>query len=348
METSAATLAPSAAADREEAPIRAVDCRWLFALYAVIPLSVAIVAFDLLIFDRHLLLNYLPYAPEQWPYWTLVFGLPHIVASLLTMADREYIGHYRRILLWPLVGFALIAAAGLYGPQPIGKQTLFTVVAFYTVYHVLSQQLGLTLMMLGTPPSRTFLAWKWTAILAGAAMYTLVFGHYYGMRRVWLGPVNLYDVLHYAAGFLTAGVIVLAFRLGKLGRHRIGSWYMWGNVALLVASFALLELRYTVFVVIMPRIIHDITAFTVYITHDANRNRRDPRNLLYRLTHFTRLPPWIVLPATALAVAYLLTTNTQVVWVNMAVVTISFLHYYFEGFIWRNPNPHRLQVAFRR
>ena len=41
-------------------------------------------------------------------------------------------------------------------------------------------------------------------------------------------------------------------------RHRIGVWYLWGNV--LILSTAIQEVGYASFVILIPRIIHDVTA----------------------------------------------------------------------------------------
>lgn len=347
---SAALPAAAREADRQAAVspegLRHLDCRWLFALYALIPLSLLAVALDRFVFDGWMLAR-LPVNPEFWPFWTVVFGLPHIIASLLTMADREYLAYYRRVLFWPAVIFAGIAAAGLLGPQPLAFRLLFVFVAFYTVYHVMAQQFGLTLMIMGARPSRTYLAWKWCSILAAFAIYAMVYGQR-ELGAIYFGDTALFDLLGYAAGLLSAAVFVLGRQLARGARTRLGQWYLWGNVALVLSTYLVLEAGYLLFVVLMPRIIHDVTAYMVYVSHDTNRNRERPRNYLYRLTHFTRLPPLIVLPLVSGGIAYLLTASASIVWVNILVLTVSFLHYYFEGFIWRGNTPHRAWVSFKR
>src|SRR5690625_2245437 len=244
-----------------DAKLQAIDCRWLFALYGIIPLSLAVIAADSLWLNGELLHRYLPSDPQQWPFWTVIFGLPHIIASMLTMADREYLSHYRHTLFWPLVLFAGIASAGYIGPQPISLNLLFVFLAFYTVYHVLAQQLGLTLMMMGIPPTRTFRVWKWLALFSGFAVYIIVYGQH-RLGEIAVGPYTLYEVLAAVAGVLTAGVIVLALRLSRASRHAIGTWYLWANVALIVSAFLINEIGYTLFVILIPRIIHDVTAYT--------------------------------------------------------------------------------------
>jgi hypothetical protein len=326
---------------------RAIDCRLLLGLYSVVPAALALAIMDTVALDGFLAHRYLPREPAHWPFWTVIFGLPHIIASMITLADREYIDHYRGRLFWPLTIFAIIAAAGHFGPQPIGEQLLFVFLAFYTIYHVLSQQLGLTLVMMGMPPSPAFKAWKWLAITAGFALYTIVYGRQ-PLGNISLGGISLYELLGYTAAMLSAALVVAAIHVSGQARHAFGVWYLWGNVALILSAFLVLELGYTVFVILMPRVIHDLTAFAVYITHDSNRNRDRPRNLLYRMTRFTRLPPGILLPLLALGIAYAMTSHQDLAAVNMAIIAITLLHYYIEGFIWRGPNPHRSQIAFRR
>ena len=46
----------------------------------------------------------------------------------------------------------------------------------------------------------------------------------------------------------------------------------------------------------------------------------------------------------SVGIAYLLTSYQHYVLVSILVLTQSFLHYYFEGFIWRR-NPHRRYVT---
>ncbi|QJD59362.1 hypothetical protein HG264_10820 [Pseudomonas sp. gcc21] len=329
-------------------PLQVLDCRWLLALYAVVPVSLALVLIDSLVLDGRLLRQHIPVDPMQWPFWTVIFGLPHIVASLLTMADSEYISHYRRSLLLPFMGFAGLTSLAIFGPQPLGEQSMFIFLAFYTIYHVLAQQLGLTLMMMGVPPSGVFKTWKWLSILCGFVIYVTVYSASLLGYELFAG-VSAFEFLMAIAGLMCAAVIVLAFRLTRTSRNRIGVWYLWSNVAMLTSVLLIHEIGYTLFVILIPRVIHDITAFMIYITHDTNRNRAAPVNLVYRLTHFSKLPPIIVLPAASIAIAYVLTSLQDDY--RLAVVfalTITLVHYYFEGFIWRGGNPHRQHIEFRR
>lgn len=328
-----------------------IDCRWLLALYALIPLSLLAIMVDTLLLNGQGIEQYLPDRPEQWPFWTVIFGLPHIIASLLTMSDREYLSFYRRSLLWPLIIFAAVASAGHFGPQPLSYNLLFVIFAFYTIYHVLAQQLGLTLMMMGIAPGRLFRYWKWTSVLAGFAIYINVYGQQYmGNMAFSLGDrvIDIQQLFTWMAALLCAAQLILAWRLAPSSRHRIGVWYMWSNVALLLSALLINHIGYTLFVILIPRVIHDLTAYTVYITHDRNRNRQGRINPLYRLTGGGGLSPLLLLPALSIAIAFVLSSHQHYPVISIAILTVSFLHYYFEGFIWRGPNPHRDYVNFIR
>lgn len=340
----ATTIGPTTVAGGNA--IRELNCYWLLALYALIPLSLLVVVVDKFWLDGWFI-NEMPLSPEQWPLWTLFLGFPHVVASLLTMADRDYLMHYRKVLLWPLLLFAGICAAGVYGPAPWSRNGLFIFFAFYTMYHLFAQQLGLTLMMMGVPPNRTYKVWKWCSVTVAFLVYAMVFNPTI-LVDITFGPVNLRQVLEFVAPLAVAAVIVCGLQLTRISRSKIGTWYLWGTCALLVSTYIFFEMHYQFFVVFVARIIHDISAYMVYISHDSNRNRDQARNYFYRLARFTRLPVIALLPLASVGIAYVMTSSEYIGWVSVAVLTLSFLHYYFEGFIWRGVNPHRASVKFKR
>lgn len=133
----------------------------------------------------------------------------------------------------------------------------------------------------------------------------------------------------------------------KAAKNRLGIWYLWSNVAMVFACFIAVWFNYYAFVIVIPRVIHDITAFIVYATHDNNRNKDKPVNIFYRLTAFTRLPPWILCPIIAIAIAYpMVHFKSQIL--TFIVFTLIYFHYYFENIIWRGNSLHRQQVSFIR
>jgi hypothetical protein len=324
-----------------------VDGRWLLALYLIIPLSLLVVLADLLLLGRHWQQQWLPDDPNDWAVWALLFGLPHIVASALTVAKPAYIGHFWRRLLPALLVFCAISLLGLLGPQPLSYQVLFVFFAAFTVYHVLSQQLGIGLVLAGLRPDALFLRWKWTAIVSGLAIYLNVYGQQF-LGRVQIAGVDLYQLLGVAGALLCAALMLLTWQLARLTEGRLGRAYLWANALLLLSALLIDRLGYTLFVILMPRLIHDLTAYSVYITHDRNRNQGGEPGWLYRWLPRGRWVPLLWLPLCSVAIAWPL-NNLQHYWPVAAVVfVVSFMHYYYEGFVWRGDSPLRRHVRFSR
>jgi hypothetical protein len=155
-------------------PMHTLDRRWLLVLYAVVPFALGVMLRDQLLLGGYLRQAVLPVAPDEWPAWTIVFGMPHVIAGLLTMADREYLGYYRRRLRWPLLGFGAISIAAATGPGQLAFGVALWL-GLYTVTHLLTQQIGLSFTMLRKPPLGWMRLWKWTMLVLGVLMYAGLF-----------------------------------------------------------------------------------------------------------------------------------------------------------------------------
>jgi hypothetical protein len=134
---------------------------------------------------------------------------------------------------------------------------------------------------------------------------------------------------------------VLGYRIAKDSKSPKGTLYLYANLAMLVAVYAFWELGYAVFVIMIPRFVHDITAFYIYAVHDHNRNLQTRHNYIYR--SFAFASPLILCPVLAIAMSAVLESY---VWFVAPLLIITLLHYYTESFIWRGDSPHRRQVAF--
>ena len=317
-----------------------VHSKVLFALYAIIPAVALLVIADTVWFDQGLKRHHLPSQPDEWAFWTVIFSMPHIVASVMMMADPEYLHAYGRRMVRPVVG---IIAFAIGAPFLLGTQAFFLIFAFYTMYHVLGQQFGLTLMMLGRKPDRWFSGWKWISVVASFLIYAAIFAAAF-MEREVLGH-SLTGWARYAAAALLVLATALAWRLSRESRTTIGRWYLWANVAMLGVCYWLWRMEYSLFVIVIPRIIHDVTAYAVYTVHDQNRNAISPKNWFYRATAFTRVPPLILCPVLSIFVAYVALRN-HLFFTSTLIYSLGLFHYYIEGFIWKRDSAHRQHVSF--
>ncbi|MEB3735703.1 hypothetical protein ULF88_20255 [Halopseudomonas pachastrellae] len=249
-----------------------VDGRWLLALYLIIPLSLVAVLVDLMLFDRYWQQQWLPDDPNDWAVWALLFGLPHIVASAITVAKPTYIRHFWRRLLPALLVFCVISLLGLLGPQPPELSGAVRVLCrFYGVSRAVAA------------------AGYWAGAgraTPGCAVSALeVDGDClrpgYLPERIrpavsWAGAdcrVDLYQLLGLAGALLCGGLALLTWQLARLTEGRLGRAYLWANALLLLSALVIDRLGYTLFVILMPRLIHDLTAYSVYVTTIATAIR---------------------------------------------------------------------------
>jgi hypothetical protein len=318
----------------------------LMALYSIIPACAAVVVIDMLLLNRTLSINYLPSSPEQWLIWAVIFDTPHILASFFSFADKEYYRFYRPRLLKALAAFSIavvlftmIVPLVLPGPLETILTILFSAfVITYTMYHVLSQQLGVAISMMKIRPGKLYNPFRWCATIAGTFLYALALVD----KDLYFAGVRFGGIVEILAAIFIAITCVLGYKVAKDSNNRKGVLYLYSNIAMLIAIYAFLELGYGVFVVVVPRFVHDITAFYIYSVHDNNRNLQTRHNYIYRSLYF--LSPLIVCPVLAVVLSAAL--KQSVLFVTPLLI-VALLHYYVEGFIWRGDTLHRRQVAFR-
>ncbi len=331
------------AARIENRNVFCVQGKWLLALYLVVPILLSITIIDYWLFDATLQVNYLPDNPAHWAYWSLVFNLPHIVASWVTFADKEYLRHYRRQFTFnlPIVFLMVLLLHAL-----IGGMIAFVIFGFYTMYHVLSQQFGLSMLLMGVRPSKSYELWRWLSAVGAMFLYAIIFASE-AMRHSMVFGFEFSDGCLMLSAIFFVVSVVFAVRISRRSNYRIGVFYLWANVGMLFSCLIAAKLGYFVVVVMVPRIVHDLTAFIVYSTHDQNRNKDQPVNYIYRALSITRLPYYVLCPLVAIGIAYPLTTSSSQV-ASVVILTLTYFHYYFEAFIWKGQMPHRQYVSFAR
>jgi len=315
---------------KSEAPVFRLPFFFLLSLYGVIPLVGLLILADLAFWNGRLR-AVLPDHPSRWaPYnWLLVW--PHIYASQFTLMDRRYLTEYRSKLSigLPLACLAGIAAASAHKLGALA----FSVV---TVYHVISQQTGIASLMMGRPASGFFTAWKY---LLWAGFAVALVGISVSFNRSLLAVV--------------VGVLLAATSLCVCGQMRklrggVGSLYVLATQGMFLAVVAFFLLGYPVFSLLIPRLVHDTTAVSLYATHDHNRNRLQIHNFFYRLLNRLgfRIPVmWLGLAA---GIGLTAATRSWNGFTSLPTVfmSIAFLHYFTEGIVWKRHAAHREFLFF--
>lgn len=321
-----------------------VSKKLLLSIYLIIPVVLGVVLVDFLLLENWIQ-GALPLTPDQWAFWTVFFGMPHIVASMLTITDKEYLKHYNRKIWLPLIIFSLAVIAI---PNVVGQQGFLVIFASYTIYHVLAQQFGIASMMLKRRPDRVTALFKWSSVIAAIFLYALAFGKDFLSNQNVLG-INAIHIINAIVSICLSTSFVVALKMirdTKQQDNQIGQWYLWSNVIMLVTCYFCALSSYPAFVVIIPRVIHDVTAFIVYSVHDQNRNKAGSSNFVYNVFTPTKIPVLVLSPLISIIFAYFALRGDQMM-VLFAIYVISFFHYHMESFIWKGDSLHRHYVPFR-
>lgn len=315
----------------------------LLWVYAAIPL-VLIVVWISESFLKTSLVYSMPFRPEKWAFWIYIFGMPHVFASMQTMMDREYLTFYSWKLLWIALFFL---ALPLFVMNFIGGIAMFLIFTAFIVYHTIAQQFGLVLTALKVKPGALFSVWKWSAIGVGLALYgmlytspvPLVFKYSSFEFQTLLLITKVLLGLTVASGLLLAWL----YRANKLGVA-----YIAANIAMMATEFALFQMGYYAFVVILGRVIHELTAWPIYATHDHNRNLTTQHNWLYRAFNQSKIPTYWLSITLAFALGWIVTYSTNVFRVLAPlIVSLSLFHYYTESFMWKGASIHRKFLSFK-
>ena len=328
-----------------------VSFRFLLSLYAIVPLCVLVLWLDRFGFN-HVLRDMLPSSPSHFLLFQLLFGTPHIIASsLLLFGHADYVNTFKN----KLIGMTLfiIAFFGI-GSLFIPYRVLYLISACWTVYHVLKQQHGVAKAVCRLP-NWAFYAQLWLSVSAGIFIYMGIF------LKNSLEPAQAEFVLQIAT-LLSAGLLVSTLICQKYVPSRFGLYFLWANSLLVLASWYVYSQQYYFLAILMPRLVHDITAYSFYVSHDVNRHGEAPQTALFRLTARWHVPAAVVLPALSFLLTYLLQAygDDLVNWILETLFStqvykavtlgligyLALMHYYTEAFIWAADSPLRRFIRF--
>ena len=320
-----------------------ISSKLLLAVYIIVPVSAITLLVDTLFFNQVLKAS-LPYSPEANRLFTVFFVLPHLLGSAMTLLDKEYVQFYKSKLGIPL---PFIAVATVLLPIVVGIRTTFLIYAVYTIYHVLTQQIGIT-RMLARNVDVNFWIWKWLTIGIATLAYLYIYR--------WNLPVEMKEILTSAGVkpvlnrvFLVLLVVLTYYAWKAAGKSgiRLGVYYLWSNYALLVTGIGALVLNYPFFTIFLFRVVHDFTAFAFYISHDYNRNLTGPKNSIYRLLKFLPIPIFVVAPLLAIAFGNIVKEIETFKYLTLVIDGLFLFHYYSEGVIWKRDTIHRRYIFVR-
>lgn len=330
-----------------------VSFRVILTLYSIIPICLLIMFFDVSLWGGYLKTN-LPTSPDHFILFQILFGTPHIIASAIMITSNvDYFKHYQIKLIVMSIALAIIFGVG---SQFISYRVLYILVACWTVYHVLKQQHGIARGLCRLPDFNYNLL-LWLSVAAGICLYIGIFLNrsLTDQQAYWIEVVS---------GLFCFGLLISTIVSHKLIQSEFGKLFMWANTILVFASFFLYLHQYYFLAILVPRLVHDATAYLFYVTHDYNRHHDSPENFLYRCTGRLNIPIVVVLPLISFSLAFLLQLYGNDIFNTITgflfnfefynVVTLvvfgylSLMHYYTESFTWKKDSPYRQYIGFKQ
>ncbi|MBU6235656.1 MAG: hypothetical protein KGQ41_07405 [Alphaproteobacteria bacterium] len=306
------------------------------------PFALCLVLLDQLFLDG-LLQDVMHIGTEHMINLMAILTFPHIVASLISFADREYISYYRTPLIKMLVvSFGLAIASKVI----LGGNFIMIVVAFYSLYHNIMQQFGIASMMLGKKPDTRYKAIKWLLVVPSCLGYAVVtFPFFPGMGEY-------HEVYMHIVGLCIGIATVMAAQYyARIHNDKtipaIGKIYFMSNVLWMLVTYAMILADYANLAILVSRVVHDFTAYWIYTVHDTNRNTGKIHNRIYAAAAKIGLRPrHILLPLSLLVSGSLLLLEGKGDFIAILIGAVNMMHYYIEGHMWKRGTPHRQYVPF--
>lgn len=331
----------------------AVSMRLILGLYCIIPICLFLYVSDIVLWQGALR-EMLPAKPNQLLLFQILFGTPHIIASsIVLVSNKEYVMTYQKKLLWMTLALAVFFGIGSLFIPYLG---FYVIVAAWTVYHVLKQQHGVARGVCRLPDF-AFNCLLWLSVITGLLIYLGIFLN------------NQFDAN--ALFYLKTAIVSLCFCLvlGALRYQRyvttaFGRWFLWSNVFLVISSFYFYTQDYYLFAILIPRLVHDATAYAFYVTHDYNKHYIQPKNFIYKAAKRCNVSIFLVLPIVSFGLAFILqfygdavisylTEMLFGVEIKKAITLgfigyLSLMHYYTESFTWKQDSPYRQFIGFSK
>jgi len=330
-----------------------ISFKWLLGLYAIIPVCLALQLIDMSFWQGYLQ-SHLPSSPNHFIVFQILFGTPHIIASTLVLtSNSDYLKNYSRKLLLMTLALAIVFG---FGSLFIPYKVFYVLVAGWTVYHVIKQQHGVARSVCRLP-NWAFYLLLWLSVSAGLIIYVGIFlkNSLEVQQIVWIKQ---------SAGLLCISIIIFGIYCQRYVSSLFGKCFLWANIFLVLSSFYLYVQQYYFLAILVPRLVHDATAYTFYITHDYNRHNTQASNLMYKIAAACHIPLVIVLPLCSFSLAFVLQAYGDNFIAQLSeflfgsrinkVITLGLLgylalmHYYTEAFTWKNDSPYRRYIAFSK
>lgn len=312
----------------------------LLALYLIAPICVGIALLDKYSWHHAFIIS-VPFRPDDMVVWIYIFGIQHIVGEFQILADKEYAAKYGwRILR--ILGTSLlftVALGYLFGPKVVTAVYLIAV-----SYHLIAQQFGFMVVSLKKAPDVWLLIMKWAMVGVAVICFFMLYWEPIPIALLSDDVQEPFVLGLKALLFIVGAASILA--VVKNWGNKLGVAHIVGNVGLMACGYVCFITGYYFFVVVIFRIIHDLSAWMIYIAHDVNRNKAQTVNYIYRVFPDS-MPQPLKSIVSGLVIGGVIISVCQLnYWFYSVFLALELCHYYSEAFLWRKGTLLRNEVVF--
>lgn len=287
-----------------------------------------IVVFDILFFHGKIRLL-LPHTALDITWYYIIFGLPHIVASFVSLCNKQYYNYYKKDIQRGFMYSSLLIFLSIF---IFGSSSIY-ILTILTLYHVAWQQIGLVKNSITNITLRKIWA------RSGVTSFILI-GFSIGGETFIQIPL-FYEVFQILGYFL---LIFIFFIITFFIVHKEYNEQVLTTSAILIFSSLAILLGYPFIGMVMIRFVHDVSAFIIYITHDIQQIKYKNDNYIYKYTLSNSKMIWLFLPTCSILLSYLVQKKETMISL-ISVLLLTYMHYYLEGIIWRKGTLHRRTLS---
>ena len=299
----------------------------------IIPITLVGLISDQIFFGGYLR-TISPRNPEELAFFSFFFVYPHIVASLCVASNRHIRAGLGHVLARASVAVMLLAVVVAF---TLGDSALFIVYGFVTIYHVFAQQFGLARLFLARTNYHFKICFA-VGIVLSVGCYALVYSPKLALHAYFIPFIAI-------ALTLLVCSLPSFLALMRCARGWDGRWYLMTCLLTLISSWVCVVSDYPFGAILIPRVIHDLTAFLFYLYYEINSPdqtlAQKALGLILERGTIVRAVPLLIV---SLAVASGLTFFEQERLGMYVVTAVGFLHYTLEHFLWRSQSPARQYV----
>lgn len=292
--------------------------------YLIVPCVIVLILMDYL-FLQHRLQSLLLAQPALILFAGILFGLPHIVASLFAYADSNYRTFYKNDFKLILPASLVAAIVTVFVLPELASYILYTTL---TLIHTVGQQAGLSRSDISVS-NRNFQTWRWSSTVMACCTILSV-----PQIGSWKMPLLVVAVLALSVSSYSAMRLIAEAGGAKKAMFLIATQ------AMLLTAFTCFVTGYALLGVLIPRIVHDCTAFILYTSHDSAHTLDSKNNAIYAKLNIKGKHVFWFLPLASVILAALLSMT------GIFAIVITYFHYFMEKTAWSRKSIHRSIVKF--